>query len=361
MIPVSKPVINKDLKKNVNLAINEGWISSRGRFIELFEKKLKFFLKINYCVTCSNGTAALILALKALGIKEGDEVIVPDISYAATINSVINVGATPILCEIRKDTWCIDEIKVQKRITKKTKAIIVVHLYGGSCDLKKIVEISKKNKIYLIEDAAEALGSKYNNKYLGTYGDVGCFSFFGNKTITTGEGGCCITSNKKLKDKLVLFKNHGMNDKKKYLHTLPGYNFRLTNIQAAIGVSQLKSLKIFIKKRKFIELFYLDKFKDLKFFLPQKNLNEVKKINWIFTALFVNKSKKISDLLLNKNIEYRRVFIPFHKMKIYKKFMPKNFDGRNSLMIYKHGLSLPTFVDMTKKQLNKIASIVIRS
>jgi perosamine synthetase len=361
MIPISKPVINKDLKKNVNLALDEGWISSRGRFIGLFEKRLQNLFNIDYCVTCSNGTAALILALKALGVKEGDEVIVPDISYAATINSVINVGATPVICEIRQDTWCLDEIKVINRITKKTKAIIAVHLYGSSCDLKELNKISKKKKIFLIEDAAEALGSKYKNSYLGTYSDIGCFSFFGNKTITTGEGGCCITSNRKLRDKLILYKNHGMNDKKKYFHNLPGYNFRLTNIQAAIGLSQLKNLKIFIKKRKLIDKYYTKKFKKLSYFLPQANLNGSQKINWIYTALFKNKSLKIAQLLLKYKIEFRRVFIPFHKMKIYKKYMPRDFDNSNSLTIYKHGLSLPTFVDITKEQLNKITSIIIKS
>lgn len=361
MIPISKPVINKDLKKNVNEALNEGWISSRGRFIDLFEKRLQNLFKIDYCVTCSNGTAALILALKALGIKEGDEVIVPDISYAATINSVINVGATPVICEIRQDTWCLDETKVINRITKKTKAIIAVHLYGSSCDLKELNKISKKKKIFLIEDSAEALGSKYKNSYLGTHSDIGCFSFFGNKTITTGEGGCCITSNRKLRDKLILYKNHGMNDKKKYFHILAGYNFRLTNIQAAIGLSQLKNLKIFIKKRQFIDKYYTEKFKKLSYFSPQANLKQSKKINWIYTALFKKKSQKIVRLFTKHNIEFRRVFVPFHKMKIYKKYVPRGFNGKNSLIVYKHGLSLPTFVNITKKQLNKITSVVTNS
>ena len=180
MIPVSKPHINSEIIKKVNNALKDGWISSRGKFVKEFENKLKKYLRVKFCASCSKGTAALILALKALNVGPNDEVIVPDLSYAATINSVINVGTKPILCEVDRESWCIDPDKIKEKISKKTKAIIAVHIYGQSCDIQKISKICKNNKIFLIEDTAEAFGTKFKGKYLGTFGDIGCFSFFGN-------------------------------------------------------------------------------------------------------------------------------------------------------------------------------------
>ena len=359
MIPVSKPFVNAEAIKKVNTALKEGWISSRGKFVAQFENQLKKYLNVKFCASCSNGTAALILALKALNIKKNDEVIVPDISYAATINSVINVGAKPVICEVTKEDWCIDPKKIVEKISKKTKAVIAVHLYGQACDLKKISKICKENKLFLIEDAAEAFGTRLEDKYVGTIGDIGCFSFFGNKTITTGEGGCCVTNKEQYFKKISLYKNHGMKDKKKYFHYVAGYNFRLTNIQSAIGITQLKNINFFKKKRKLIENFYCKEFKRSSLFVNQKNPNKCEKVNWIFTALFKikNLNKLINYLNIN-GIETRRSFYPFHSLKLYKKYIPKKFDKTNSIYIFKYALSLPTYVDIKIKNLKKVSKII---
>jgi perosamine synthetase len=359
VIPVSKPLINSDAISKVNVALKDGWISSRGKFVNQFEKKLKKYFGAKYVTTCSNGTAALMLALKSLDINNNDEVIVPDLSYAASINSIINVGAKPVICEIEKDSWCIDPIKIKEKITKKTKAVMIVHLYGQACDMKKISKICKENKLYLIEDAAEAFGSKLDGKFLGTFGDVGCFSFFGNKTISTGEGGCCVVKRKKIYDKILLYKNHGMNDKRKYFHYVPGYNFRITNLQSAIGISQLNNIKLFIKKRKYIEDFYTKEFSKSELFIKQKNKNKCQKVNWIFTALFKSDNfKKILKKLKKNKVEIRRCFYPFHLLDIYKKYVPKKFEKKNSMHVFNYAISLPTYVSIKKNELKSVSKII---
>jgi perosamine synthetase len=357
MIPVAKPYIGKLDKKMLFKEVNDGWISSRGSKIAEFETKLSKLLKAKYAISCSNGSAALILALKALDIKKNDEVIVPDISFGATINSVINVGAKPIISEIDKETWCLDVNKIEKRITKKTKAILVVHLYGQPANLKKLLLLKKKYNLSIIEDAAESFGATFDGKFTGTIGDVGCFSFFANKTISTGEGGCCVTNNKSIAKKIILLKNHGMSDKKRYYHNIVGYNFRMTNLQAALGIAQLRNYNIFKRKRIFIENFYNKSFMSEKSFVAQKESKFTKKVCWIYTGMFCNTNlKKVREFLAKYKIESRRVFYPYHTMKIYKKYVPKDFNKKNSLMLFNHGLSLPTFYEI---QLGELKSVVL--
>ena len=359
MIPVAKPYIGKLDKKLLFNEVNNGWISSRGNKVNEFENKLSKFLKVKHSISCSNGSAALILALKALNIQKDDEVIVPDISFGATINSVINIGAIPVISEIDQDTWCLDVDKIEKKINKKTRAIIVVHIYGQPANLKKLLSLKKKYKLSIIEDAAESFGSTFNRKLTGTVGDIGCFSFFANKTISTGEGGCCVTNSKSLAKKIILLKNHGMDDKKRYYHNVVGYNFRMTNLQAALGVAQLANYKNFEKKRILIENFYNEHFKSLKGFVIQKESKFTKRVCWIYTAMFSQTNlKKVREFLAKNNIESRRVFYPYHTMKIYKKYVPKNFDKKNSLRLFNHGLSLPTFYEIKINELKTIILLV---
>jgi perosamine synthetase len=354
-IPIAKPSIKKIEKKYFLDCIKSEWISSRGKYIVKFEKYINKYLKSKYCVTCSNGTAALIIALKACGIKKNDEVIVPDISFASTINAVINIGAKPVICEVDKETWCLDVKKIENRISKKTKAIIPVHIYGNACNMRDIIRIKKKYKLFIIEDAAEAIGTTYDDKYVGTFGDVGCFSFFANKVITTGEGGCCITSNKKIYENLKKWKNNGLSDKKKYYPILPGYNFKITNIQSALGLAQLINIKKFIRKRNEIRKLYEEGFVNNEFFKNQYISKNIKKSEWLYTVL-VQKTNidKLSKFMQKEGIETRRIFYPYHQIKIYKKYLPKNFDKKNSSFIHKYGLSLPTYNDLKNNEINKI-------
>lgn len=354
MIPVAKPTIGSLEKKNVKSAIDSGWVSG-GKFVNLFEKEIKKLIKAKYAVSCSNGTISLIIALRSLNIGLGDEVIVPDISYVATINAVINVGATPVIIEVDKKTWCIDPNKIEKRINKRTKAIICVHLFGNCCDMNELLKIKKKHGIFIIEDAAESFGCKFNNKLTGSIGDIGCFSFFGNKTITCGEGGACATNNKKIYEKMLLIKNNGHIPRIRYYSFFPGLNYRITNIQAAIGFSQIKKLKTILAKRKKIQKKYDNELKKLNQVIFQKVYKNNTKIEWLYTVLIKNCNvKNLANYLNKKKIETRPMFPPFHTMKIYKKYIPKDFDKTNSLFLLKFGISLPTFTDLKIEKINYI-------
>ena len=239
-IPIAKPIIDNVEFKAVSKVIRSKWISSKGPFIEKFENKFKEFLGGGYPVAVSNGTHALQLGISALGIKPGDEIILPNLTFGASINAIINCGAKPVLVDVESDTWTIDIDKIKKATSRKTKAIMLVHVYGIACRIDEIKKFTKKKKLYLIEDCAEALGAKYKTKTIGLDGDCSCHSFFANKTITTGEGGLVVFKNKNNYLIALKIKNHGMSSNKKYFHDIVGSNYRLTNLQAAIGVEQLK-------------------------------------------------------------------------------------------------------------------------
>jgi perosamine synthetase len=236
--------------------LKTGWISSIGKYVSLFEKKFSQYVKSKNAVAVSSGTTALHLAIVALGIEKGDEVIIPSFTFVAPLNAILYSGATPVLVDINKDNLCIDESKLLKAITKKTKAIIIVHIYGFPLNMKNIKKIAKKYNLLIIEDCAEALGSKIYNKHVGTFGDAGTFSFFGNKTVSTGEGGMIIFKESKNAQKAISLRGHAMSLKEKYWHDDIGYNYRLTNIQAAIGLAQMERIKLFVNKKIWIAKIY---------------------------------------------------------------------------------------------------------
>ncbi|MEK7165902.1 MAG: DegT/DnrJ/EryC1/StrS aminotransferase family protein, partial [Patescibacteria group bacterium] len=238
-IPVAKPSIDLTEEKNIIACVKSTWISSTGKYISDFESTFASLVGVKYAISCSNGTAALHLALLSLNIGPGDEVIVPALTFIATANVVKYVGATPVLVDVLPDTWTIDPQLVEKRVSPKTRAIIPVHLYGYPSDMTPLQKIASRNNIALIEDAAEAHEATYKRKKVGSIGDLGCFSFFGNKIITTGEGGMISTNDSNIKNKIELLKNHGMSKTRKYFHPILGYNYRMTNLQAAIGTAQL--------------------------------------------------------------------------------------------------------------------------
>ena len=306
--------LSKHSIRNVKNCISSNWISSKGKFISIFEKKFSQLIKVHYASTVSNGTVALHLALLALGIKKDDEIIVPVLTYVAPVNAIKYIGAKPIFVDADVDTWNIDVNKIEKNITKKTKAILAVHLYGFSCDIVKIKKICKKYNLFLVEDVAEALGSKINNNYLGAYGDVSTFSFYGNKTLTTGEGGMIITNKNSLFKKVSHLKNQAMLKNKKYFHDQIGYNYRMTNICAAIGCGELKVLKDKLFKKKKIAKTYKD-YLQKNNFIFQKELKNSISSHWLISMLAssVKKKNNIFKILSRANIETRPLFVPMNK------------------------------------------------
>ncbi|MCH7663277.1 MAG: DegT/DnrJ/EryC1/StrS family aminotransferase [Chloroflexi bacterium] len=230
--------------------ITSGWISSQGKYVKEFEEGFGSYCNRKFAVATSNGTCALHLALLTLGIGDGDEVIVPTLTFAATANAVMHAGATPVFVDSDAKSWNIDPDLIEEAITEKTRAIIPVHLYGQPCDMKKIIEIADKFDLRIIEDAAEAHGATIGNNRVGEFGDISCFSFYANKIITTGEGGMCLTDNPDYNNKMRLLRDHGKEPGVYYIHNEVGYNYRMTNLQAAIGVAQLSKIEKYIKKKR---------------------------------------------------------------------------------------------------------------
>ena len=347
-IPVSKPAFIGYEKKYILDCLNSTWISSIGKYIALFERSFAKYIKIKYAIACSSGTTALHLALLALDIGPDDEVIVPTLTYVATANAVKYVNATPIFADSEPDTWNIDHRKIEPLITPKTKAIIVVHLYGHPCDMDPIMRLAKKYSLYVIEDAAEALGAEYKEKLCGSIGHISTFSFYGNKIITTGEGGMVVTNDKRLAAKVRILKGQGMDPSRRYWFPVLGYNYRMTNIEAAIGFAQLKNIKVFLKKRRKIAEWYgkyLEGIPGIQ--LPVEKPYALHSY-WMYSILIGNNFGKTRDeiiaLLANKGVETRPFFYPMHIMGIYKTTASAKL--LNAAVISSTGINLPTFYQL---------------
>jgi len=354
--PITEPEICEEELNNVIEAVKSGWISSRGKFIEKFEKDFSNYIGVKYGVATANGTVALHLALTALGIGKGDEVIVPDLTFAATINSVIYTGSRPVVVDVDPEYWCISPEEIKKSITKKTKAIIVVHLYGHPCDMGPIMEIADQYGLYVVEDAAEAHGAEYKNKKIGSFGHVTCFSFYGNKIITTGEGGMCVTNDKELAEKMRILRDHGMAPERRYWHLVVGFNYRMTNLQAAIGVAQLQKIERFIKKKREIAKLYAEELSSVDGITLHPEMPWAKCVYWLYSILVDKKIKKKDEIvkeLLKRGIEARNFFYPLHKMPIYRKYCRGSYEI--SSRISESGLNLPSSVKLSERDINYIA------
>ena len=359
IIPISEPVLLGNEKKYVLDCLDSNWISSQGKYINIFEEHVKKLTGARYALAVSNGTVALQLALKTLGINKNDEVIVPNLTFAATVNSVINVGARPVIVDVDINNWTMSLKEVRKKITKNTKAIMPVHLYGHPVDMNSLTKICKSKGIKIIEDCAEALGAYYKGKHVGIFSDIGTFSFYGNKLITTGEGGMLIFKNKKNYNIAKILRDHGMSDKKRYYHTMIGSNYRMTNLQAAVGCGQMEKFKELYSKRKLLFERYLFNLKDMTSLTFQKIEKWARSSYWLYTILIRKKKdrNKLIKYLQIKKIQTRPLFIPINKMKIYKNYV-KNFKEKFlcSEIISNSGISLPSSGSLTVKQVDLVCN-----
>ncbi|MBN1788103.1 MAG: aminotransferase class I/II-fold pyridoxal phosphate-dependent enzyme [Sedimentisphaerales bacterium] len=361
---VHVPLVSPDLTGNELEYLVEAflstWISSSGDYLGKFEKMFADFCECQYGVAVSNGTVALHLALMALGVGKGDEVIVPDLTFAATVNSVLHAQGTPVIVDVEKDSWCIDPAEIEKAITAKTKAIIPVHLYGQPCDIQAIMDIAKAHNLFVIEDCAEAHGALFDGKKVGSFGDIGCFSFFGNKIITTGEGGMCVTDSEKLDEKMRVIRDHGMSKTKKYWHEVVGYNYRMTNLQAAIGVGQLERIDDIISARGKIEERYRRELGREKLIEFQRNdLPRRKKITWLVSVLIKNGIKEACmSKLKERKIDIRPFFYPLSQMDIYKKY---TFSNRVSCQLSEQGITFPTTANLNEDVFRVIKEVIKES
>lgn len=345
LIPQIQPWINEEELKNITDVIKSTWITE-GKKTELFEKKIKKTTSAKYAITMSNGTVALYCALKALDIGPGDEVIVPDLTFIATANSVILAGANPVFCDIELETFGLDPDKIEAKITSRTKAIMPVHLYGVSAMIDKIKAIAKKHNLKIIEDAAQGIGVKFGGRHVGSFGDFGVISFYGNKTITTGEGGVILTNNKDLAKKCFVLKNHGRTKKGIFIHRYIGFNFSFTDLQAAIGLAQLGKLDKIIDRKNYIRRFYVGKLKNIEQIKFPIISNNTMPVFW-FTNILTDDAVGLSKHLDKMGIQTRRFFYPLHKQPCYKS--AGSFP--NSEKAYRTGLSLPSSVTIKDEDL----------
>ncbi len=346
-IPVLEPVLDGNEKVYVTECLDAGWVSSKGEFVERFES---MFSALHYdltSVSTSNGTTALHLALVALGIGQGDEVIVPDLTFAATVNAVLYCGATPILVDVDVQSWNITAEIVGPAITNRTKAIIPVHLYGQPCDMAPLRQLADKHGLLVIEDSAEAIGSTYQGQPVGTLGDASIFSFFGNKTITTGEGGMVLFQDVEIADKARILRDHGMNPNKRYWHEVVGYNYRLTNIQAAIGVAQLERLSQLVEAKQALASKYDAAFSNLDVNMQAK-LPGTTTSSWLYGITLRNKTERdaLVDYLAKKGIESRTFFYPMHQQPAYQA-LPIMGEFKISEKLADCGISLPSSASLS--------------
>lgn len=359
-LPVSEPSITEKEIEYVIDAVKSGWVSSLGYYITEFEKRFAEFVGTKYALTTSNGTTALHLALVSLGIKEGDEVIVPDLTFVATANAVTYTGAKPVFADVDPETWCIDPEDVKKKITSKTKAIIPVHLYGHPADMDAINEIAKEYGLFVIEDAAEAHGAEYKGKKVGSLGTCGVFSFYGNKIITTGEGGMITTDNEELYEKAKYLRDHAMSKEKRYWHTEIGYNYRMTNLQAALGLAQLERINELIEKKRKIFQWYKEYLQEVNCITLNPEKEWAKNVFWMVCIVLGDDVKisrdKLTEKLKEKGIDTRPFFYPMSELPMYG----EKSQNKVAKYLFERGINLPSGVNLNEEEVKWIAENILK-
>jgi perosamine synthetase len=356
MIPVSQPKLSQLEIDYVTDAVKSGWVSSLGPYNDAFEKKFAEYCGTQYAVSVSNGTVGLHLALKVLGIGEGDEVIIPDLTFVATANAVKMAQGTPVMVDVRRDTYCIDPAEIEKAITPKTRAIIPVHLYGHPANMPEILKIARVHNLHVIEDAAEAHGASIEGVRVGAFGDCGVFSFYGNKIITSGEGGMITTNSLDFYNKARLLRDHAMSKEIRYWHTEIGYNYRLTNMQAALGLAQLEQIDDFINYRAWL----LSEYKRIlePYGIECNPRVNADPSNWMVCAVIDGLKRdqrdRIIEFMREQGVDTRPFFFPVTMMPMYV-----HADNPVSYKLSESGINLPTFVGMSPEQVSVACSALL--
>jgi perosamine synthetase len=362
-IPINKPSITQLEIDYVNDAIKNGWGEKCYDYIYRFETEFAKYQGLNYALATSSCTGAIHLALMALGVRAGDEVILPEITWIASAEPVLYIGAKPIFVDVLEDSWCIDPEKIEQAITSKTKAIIVVHLYGNLCNMDDIMSIAKKHNLVVLEDAAEALGSEYKGQKAGSIGDAGVFSFHGTKTMTTGEGGILVTNNQEVYEKAKVLNDHGRNPKdpenKMFWMRDYGYKYKISNLQAALGCAQIERIEELVDKKRVIFNWYKEFLKDIPCKLNTEFENS-KNSYWLPTVIF-DKSlnfdrSKFFDLCKENGIDTRPFFFPLSSLPMFEE---KSYNFI-SYEIYKNGVNLPSYHELTFQDVKNIVDIIIK-
>lgn len=362
IIPICEPLLIGNEKKYVLDCLKTNWISSAGNYISRFERAFSRYCGAKYGIACSSGTTALHLAVVACDITKGDEVIIPTFTMIATANAVTYTGAKVVLVDAESRTYNIDVDRIEEKITPRTKAIIVVHTYGHPADMDKILDIAKRHNLYVIEDAAEAHGAEYKGRKVGSLGDAGCFSFYGNKIITTGEGGMVITNNKKIAQRAAYLRDHTFSKERHFWHKELGFNYRMTNLQAAVGLAQVGRITEFVKMKINIAKYYNLLLKDIKGIALPPDTADIKNVYWLYSILIerdfgINRDR-LRQGLAEEGIETRAFFIPMHLQPVYCKGNQGKFPVSEELC--RKGLCLPSAVTLKKSDIEYIVEMILK-
>ncbi len=360
--PVLEPAIGEREKKYVRDCMETGWVSSWGKYIGKFEAAFGRFLGVRHALSTSNGTVSLHLVMLALGIGPGDEVIVPDFTYVASANAVRYVVATPVFVDCDAPTFNIEPQKIEEKITPRTRAIMVVHLYGNPCRMDEIMRIAARRRIPVVEDAAEAHGSLFGGRKVGSFGLVNSFSFFGNKTITTGEGGMVVTNSKKIAERVALLKNQGQPpNRRKYFHPVMGYNYRMINLEAAIGLGQLERIGSLLKKKQAIHRWYRGRLAPLierGIIAFQQETPGSRASWWVNTIVLCRtRSEQLASKLKRAGVDTRPFFLPMHELP----HLRQAGSFPNSRMLSRAGLILPSSTTLEERDVEIIAGRVLQA
>lgn len=362
-IPVAAPVIGARELECVADAMRSGWVSSIGPYLDALEQGFAEFCGTKHAVAVSNGTVALHLALHALGVGPGDEVIVPDLTFAATAHAVLQTGATPVFADVDPVSWCVDPRAVERAIGPRTRAIIPVHLYGHPADMGALTAIAAPRGIAVLEDAAEAHGARVSGARVGSLGRLGAFSFYGNKVMTTGEGGMLVTSDDGLAARLRFLKDHGMSKERRYFHSELAFNYRMTNIQAALGVAQLEQVEGFIARKRELMRWYRDDLTGCAGLTLNPELPGFESVFWMISAVFAQDSKhtrdQIAESLKARGVDSRPFFVPMSALPHLSQFRRVGVDsdgcpvsGRLSAL----GLNLPSGCGLSRASVRRVTT-----
>ena len=362
MIPVNEPLIGKKELQYVTECLKTGWISSTGKFIEQFEEKWAKYCGMKYGIAVSSGTATLQVAVGCLDLNPGDEVIMPTFTIISCALAVVYNGGKPVLVDSEPRTWTIDVDKIEGKITERTKAIMPVHIYGHTCNMEPIQELARKYNLVIIEDAAEAHGAEYKGKKCGSLGDISCFSFYANKIITTGEGGMLLTNNEEYAEKARSLRNLCFKKERRFYHTELGHNFRLTNLQAAIGLAQLERIEQLVEKKRWIGKTYTERLTGIPGLSLPVEESWAKNVYWMYGIVLDESvsmnATEFAKCLRGKGIDTRPFFLGMHEQPVLQKLgLLKGEHYPVAERIAKQGLYLPSGLTLTEKGID----IVIRA
>jgi perosamine synthetase len=358
MIPVSEPILLGNEKKYVMDCLDTLWISSLGKYIPLFEESFTRYCNVKYGIACSSGTTGLHMALEILGLGPGDEVIIPNFTIIVSANVVIMTGARPVLVDVEPDTWCIDPAQIERAITPRTRAIMVVHMYGHPCDMDPINQIAKKHGLSVVEDCCQSHGATYKSRMTGSLSDISVFSFYGNKVITSGEGGMLLTNNTEYAERARIYRDNGF-QLPRFIHAVRGMNYRLTNIQAAIGLAQTEKLDFAVARKREIARAYLEHFRDFGHITLPVERPSCKSVYWMFSILindsFGMTKDEVMAALKEKGVDSRSFFYPMSQQPALRGDDPRFPTMKGSWPVSddlaRRGLYLPSGIGLTADQI----------